>query len=295
VNFVTAGLETALTLQLKDATWYEVSRTTQTTGTMASHRTAGFGFFGVDEYNAAVTATSGTTTFTGGTDDKYQKLTGTVTLVGATHYQLGVPGAVNGDEMWLEYDASVTTAGNAFTIFGITLSAGKALQGGLIFRAKFMEGAWYSYVMPNLNGGLTNPFEVITELYGAGSIDAAALSTNMKTEVITRRVSFESGEECDNQITMYYPGTVLDIYFSVDKVIAGTDNGTITPKNNAGTAMTGGLITVTAAAALDTVFGVAAAPISGNHTFVSGDVLNFTTAKTTKGGFGTLSIKVQRS
>jgi hypothetical protein len=282
VDFSTAGFEVAITLQLKDSVWYEVSRTSQSIGSTSDYRTAGFGFFGVDEFQTQVVATSGTTTFVGGTDDKFQELTGGVTLVGNTTYDLGA--ATNGDEFWLSYDASTTVSGNNLTIFGITLSDEQALNGGLIFYARYVEGAWKSFVSPNLDPGLTNPYSKETKV--------ADVEDTLKTETITRRVSFENGEECDNQVKMGYPGTVTEIYFTVDKAIASANNGTITPKNNAGTAMTDGLITVTASSALDT--GFTSTP-TGNNTFVAGDVLKFTTAKTNKGGFGTLSIKVTKS
>lgn len=292
VDFATGATETALVLQLKNSIWYELSRTTQSLGVTADYRTAGFGFFGIDTYNTAAVGTSGTTTFTAGTDSKYQSLTGSGTLVGALHYQLGIPGAVAGDEMWLVYNASVAKGANAMSIFGITLTADQALAGGLLFHAKFESGAWYSSVSANLDSGVTYPYTIPTELYKALSVTVAKVEATLSTEVITRRVSFETGEQCANKIKMPYPGTVVEAYFVVDKVIAGTDDGTITPKNNAGTSMTGGLITVTAASALDTGF---TSTITGNNTFIAGDILSFTTAKTTAGGFGTLSIKITKS
>lgn len=291
VVFDTDDFETALVLQLKGSTWYEVSRTTQSIGAMADYRTAGYGFFGVDTFTTAVLA-AGTTTYNGGTDSKYLELTGTVALGANATYALGT--GVNGDEFILQLNAATTVGAFALSVFGVTLSAAQALRGGLVFHAKYVSAGWQVSVSSNLDPGIATPYLIPTELYAPLSVDVAAVEAILATEVITRRVSFEAGEECDNQITMYYPGTVVDIYFSVDKVIAGTDNGTITPKDDAGVAMTGGLITVTAASALDTVFGTAAA-ISANNTFIDGDVLNFTTAKTTKGGFGTLSIRVLKS
>jgi len=291
-DFVSADNAATLTLSLEGSTWYEVSRSTQSIGSVSDYRAAGYGFFGLDTLNSATILNTGTTTFNADVSSKYQKLTGGVTLAGNTIYALGT--GVNGDEISLELDATVVAGAFSLTIFGITLTTEQALNGGLIFTGKYVSGAWQSTVSLNVNDGATNTFQAGTEFYKAASVTAAKVETALKTELITRRVSFESGEECDNQITMYYPGSVVDVYFSVDKVIAGTDNGTITPKNNAGVAMTGGLITATAAAALDTIFGTAAT-ISANNTFIDGDVLNFTSAKTTKGGFGTLSIRVLKS
>lgn len=282
VDFSTGELERALTLQLKDSVWYEVSRTSQSIGTTSDYRTAGFGFFGVDEFQTQAIASSGTITFNGGSDDKFQEITGSTTLVGTSAYDLGT--ATNGDEFWLSYDATTTLSGNNLTIFGITLTDEQALSGGLIFYARYVEGTWKSFVCPNLDPGLSNPYSKETKI--------ADVEDTLKTETIIRRVSFESGEECDNQVKVGYPGTVTEVYFTVDKAIASANNGTITPKNNAGTAMTDGLITVTSSSALDT--GFTSSP-TGNNTFVAGDILKFTTAKTNKGGFGTLSIKVTKS
>ncbi len=282
VDFTTGEYERALTIQLKDSVWYEVSRTSQSIGTTSDYRTAGFGFFGADEFQTQAIASSGTITFNGGSDDKFQEITGSTTLIGTSSYNLGT--AVDGDEFWLSYDASTTVSGNNLTIFGITLSDEQALNGGLIFYARYVEGTWKSFVCPNLDPGLSNPYSKETKI--------ADVENTLKTETITRRVSFESGEECDNQVKVGYPGTVTEVYFTVDKAIASANNGTITPKNNAGTAMTDGLITVTASSALDT--GFTSSP-TGNNTFVAGDILKFTTAKTNNGGFGTLSIKVTKS
>tara|TARA_R110000803_G_scaffold16197_6_gene44481 strand:+ start:2125 stop:3885 length:1761 start_codon:yes stop_codon:yes gene_type:complete len=293
VDFATGGTETALTLQLIDSTWYEVSRTTDSVGAMAAYRAAGHGFFGVDTFATQVVA-GGTTTFVGGTSPKYQTLTGTVALASNAIYDLQVAGAVNGDEIWLSYNASVTNGAFNTTIFNITLTDDQALIGGLLFHAKFMSGGWHSNVYADLNNGLTNKYRIPTELYGAGTVDAAAVETTLKTETITRRVSFEAGEQCDNTITMGYPGSVVSIFFSVDSVIAGSDAGMITPKDNANVAMTNGLISVTASASLDSIF-TTAGVIGGANTFVDGDVLKFTSAKSSNGGFGTLSIKVLKA
>lgn len=127
---------------------------------------------------------------------------------------------------------------------------------------------------------------------GIVSFSSGTLNIGAMAEVITIPVSFESGEQCENCVKMPYAGTVVEIYAVCTKAIAGTDDATITAKNNAGTTMTGGVLTFTASDPLNTAYDVSP---SANNTFVAGDVLQFVTAKTTSGGKALVSIKVTRN
>lgn len=126
----------------------------------------------------------------------------------------------------------------------------------------------------------------------ANTLTPSTLTQEARTEVLNFTVSFETGEQCDNKILMPYAGSVVTIYATVVKAIAGTDSATITPKNQAGTTMTDGVVTFSASTALNTA--VTTTP-TANNTFVAGDVLSFTTAKTTAGGRALISIVVERS
>ena len=271
--------------------WKELFRNGQVTGTTSDYRTAGYGIFSLEEYNTAAVGTGGTVTFVANTDEKYQKLTGSSTLLANQTYALDAT-AEDGDEFFLEYDAAVTVGAFSLTIFGISVSADQALNGGLIFYARFLDGSWYSHVYPNLNEGNTYPYQAVTSFYANSSVTAAKVSTNLKTEVLTRNISFEASEVGDMKMYMGYAGTVDYFDFRVDKALAATDNGTIVPKNNAGTTMTDGTVTATASATIGT--GFTATP-TANNTFVAGDILTFTTAKTTAGGKGTLYIKITKA
>ena len=295
VSFSTGDGAVAIELQLKDGVWYEVSRSTQSVGSISGFRSAGFGIFGVESYATQAIGSGGTVQWDSSVDSKTQKLTGTSVLASNQIYTDSEVPAVAGDEIWIEVDAQVTVGVFSLSIYGKVIPDDLAANGGYVVYSRYtgVSGDWQTKIYPNLGFG-TYDYKVYTSLINDGAVTSDKLSSGLKTELITRRVSFEAGEECDNQIKMAYPGSVVDIYFTVDKVISGTDNGTITPKNNAGTAMTGGLITVTSASVLDTGF-TTAATISANNTFIKGDILNFTTAKTTKGGFGTLSIEVLKS
>jgi hypothetical protein len=287
-NFLTAGQERSITLQLIGSTWLEVARTSQAVGAMADYRTAGFGSFGVDTKNTAATATSGTVTFNGGTDSRVQELTGTVTLVGNSTYALGT--GVNGDEFWLSYDSAVTLGGNNLVIFGITLSSTQALNGGLLFHARYVSGAWESYVMPSLDAGLTNTFVASSEFYGAASVDAAALATGPKTDLVTLDVSFETGEQGGMKLEWPYACTIDKITGYVKKAVAGTDNGTMEPLDSFGGSM--GIMTATAAAGIGTGFTLSP---SVNNVIAAGDIITFVTNKTTPGGKLVLSIKCTKT
>lgn len=138
-------------------------------------------------------------------------------------------------------------------------------------------------------GGNGQDFSASTgfQLWNAGTASVTAIS-----EIVTLQVSFESGYAGDFKIQMPYTGTVTGIYAYAIKAIAGTDNGTITAKNNAGTTMTDGVVTFTAADPRGTAYSVSP---SASNTFIAGDILTFTTAKTTAGGVVQLSITVTRT
>ena len=132
---------------------------------------------------------------------------------------------------------------------------------------------------------------------GFATVSAGTWSVGSISEVITLLVSFEAAGGTtpsvgDFKIKMPYAGTVTEIYAYAVKAIAGTDNGTIVPKNNGGTTMTSGTITFTASDARGTAY---TSTPSANNTFAAGDLLTFTTAKTTAGGLVQLSITVTRT
>lgn len=276
VDFSTGELERALTLQLKDSVWYEVSRTSQSIGTTSDYRTAGFGFFGVDEFQTQAIASSGTITFNGGSDAKFQEITGSTTLIGTSAYDLGT--ATNGDEFWLSYNATTTLSGNNLTIFGITLSGEQALNGGLIFYARYVEGSWKSFVSPNLDPSLATQYkaEIPNE-----SITAIKLSSDLKITSFTMPVSWETDELGIVKRYIPFNFTVSGIFLSVSKTIEATDDKTLIVKNNSGTSMTGGQIDVPSG---DPVGNDFTATPTANNTFTTGDVMQFETLTANPGG-----------
>jgi hypothetical protein len=288
-DFDTADLETAITVQLIGSSWYEVSRTSQSIGVTADYRTAGFGFFGIDTFNTAAVATSGTVTFNGGTDSKYQKLTGGVTLIGNSSYALGT--GVNGDKIVLEYDAAVTEGAFALSIFGITLTTEQALNGGLIFEAEYKSGAWYPRVYPNLNDGATYTYQSATESYKNDSVTIDKVSDSIITELLLVDVSFETGRLGDYKIKFPYACTVVEINSWATNTIEISDDADLNFKDNSAASMGSGSFT-----AGDTIgTGISTITPSTNNTFAVDEMMTITSTKGTVGGDAKCSIKIIKS
>lgn len=114
---------------------------------------------------------------------------------------------------------------------------------------------------------------------------------NLKLDLIPLETSFESNEIGDYKIRLPFKGQVNQLDAYVTKAIEASDEATITPKDNSNTTMTGGSITLTAGSSIGT--GFSSTP-TGNNTFGPGDILTFTTEKSTAGGKATLSIEVER-
>lgn len=288
VSFSTADTATAITLQLKDSKWYEVSRTTQSIGSTANYRTAGFGFFGIDTFSTQAVVSAASVTYNGGTDSKYQEITGSVTLGANSTYALGT--GVAGDEFILKYNASTTTGANTLSIFGVTLTSAQALNGGLIFYAKYESAAWRVSVMPNLDSAIAYPYVIPTELYKALSVTVAKVEATLSTEVIVLPISWDPNRTGDHKIVLPYPCTVVQIDVYADDLIEATDDADVNFKNNAGLSM--GTLTFSGGDTIGT--GYSSTP-SSNNTFTAGQVLTATTTKTTKGGNAKASIKITKS
>lgn len=139
-----------------------------------------------------------------------------------------------------------------------------------------------STVLGNNSGGVAVP-TVLSKTDLRSIISYVAPQT-----VLTVPVSFETGEQADNTITIPFACTLDDTYVSAyaTHAIAATNNATITLEKN-GVAITGGLITFTASAAINTAGTVTAfSPV----TFAAGDTLNLVSAKVTAGGKAIVSI-----
>lgn len=285
VDFMTGGFERAITLQLKDNIWYEVSRTSQAIGGTSDYRDAGFGFFGIDEFNTQVISTNGTITYNGGSNDKYQEITGSDTLTGNSNYDLGT--GINGDEFWLEYNASTILDGNNLIIFGITLSEEQALNGGYIFRAKYMEGDWRTYMTANENKGIAFPQYYTGEDFKDESIPVSKLESSLQKDFFTVPVSWETDELGIIKVPVPYNLTVTKISTAVAKTIGATDDATLVPKDNGGNVMNGGTTDIPPTTPLDNIYEKA---ITGNNVFLENQYIWLETLKSVPGGKGLVTI-----
>ena len=198
-------------------------------------------------------------------------------------------------------DATIDDTG-ALTISAGAIDNSKVSASAAIALSKLAALTASKPVVTNGSGVLTTASQITAAQGGTGqdtssSTGFAKVSSgtwSVGSIAVDRdlNVSFEAGETGDFKIKMGFDGTLTDIYAFATKVIAGTDNGTIVPKNNAGTTMTSGTITFTASDARGTAY--TSSP-SANNTFVAGDILTFTTAKTTSGGKVHLSLKFTRN
>lgn len=290
--FATADLDTAIVLRYNSGSFYEVSRSGNNfVPSVAAFRAANYPFLstGAQARTTLVASNNTTVTLTVNSSKKYEIVSGSVTL-SSGNYEiiLSTTGALPGDVFNIQYDATVVIGSFNVIIQGYSLTAEEALYGGLTFPFVFDGTNWD-------NSGRSydiSTYPIQTANIGNGQVTTAKLATNLKYEVLTFPVSFESGEQAMNKITIPYAGTVSEIYAISTKAIAGTDVATITPKNNAGTTMTSGTITFAISDPINTAY---TATPSANNTFVAGDVLQFVSAKTTAGGKALVTVKVTRS
>lgn len=108
-------------------------------------------YYGVASVTAA---TSGTTTWVAGVDRAYQRVSGApTTLVGNLIYTAATSGVKDGTQMTVEIAGSITVGSNSLIVFGITISAYDALNGGVAVVATFdaTAGVWRSYASNRQN------------------------------------------------------------------------------------------------------------------------------------------------
>lgn len=124
--------------------------------------------------------------------------------------------------------------------------------------------------------GYLNP---TTKILSTTGISGASIPG--KKGFFTLEVSFESGEQTTHKIYFPIAVKIVGLKAFVTKALSGTDDGTITPKDNAGTTMTEGTITLEASSAVGTE---ASATPTANNVINADQKLQLTVAKTTAGG-----------
>jgi len=92
---------------------------------------------------SVVVPTSGTLTLVAGVDTKNQRLVGSpTTLVAGYNVTASTSGVKAGSTFVIDVAGGVTIGANAFTVFGLTISAAQALNGGVSVTATFDGTVW---------------------------------------------------------------------------------------------------------------------------------------------------------
>ena len=290
-SFSTGDKDVSIMLQYLDGTWYERARSGFGAASVTQFRADNFPFLSNTAYgNTAITAADNTTvTLTVNSSTRVQTVTGTASLTtGDYTITFSTTGAVKGDEFHIRYNGLVTIGSYQVVIGGRTLTANEALLGGLILNGYYDGSAWITTIYYDYN----QAYLLATANVGDNQITAAKVEDNLTYDTVIMEVSFETGEVGDFKFTFNYPCTVTTFYAYATKAIAATDAATITPKNNAGTTLTGSTLTFAASDARGTAVTSTA---TANNTFIAGDVMTLTAAKTTAGGKATVSFKVTRT
>ena len=84
-----------------------------------------------------VPAIGGTLSLTAGVDAAYQRLTGTTTLLANYAVGAGTTGIKAGSQFQIEIAGGITIGSNTLTVFGISINANQALNGGIIIIATY--------------------------------------------------------------------------------------------------------------------------------------------------------------
>ena len=198
-------------------------------------------------------------------------------------------------------DIAITNAGVTSISAGVIVNADVSATAA-IARTKLANGTASQVVINDGSGVMSSEAQLAASRGGTGqdtsastgfaTVSAGTWTVGSISDVITLDVSFETGEVGDFKVKLPYACTVTEIYAYAYKAIAATDNGTIVPKDNGGTTMTGGTITFTASDARGTAY---TSTPSANNAFTAGQLLTLTTAKATAGGKVLVSVKVTRN
>ena len=131
----------------------------------------------------------------------------------------------------------------------------------------------------------------------ANAVTPAKVTAEMRKEVITTVVSFESNfTNVTAKIRLPYACSLTHVHASIAKAIAATDSAYITLFNHLGSAMAGaslvaGALEIVASTAAGTVI---QSTVTGNNTFVAGETLQLKSDKASPGGSAIVSLELTR-
>lgn len=158
----------------------------------------------------------------------------------------------------------------------VTVTAFDFVPAGSIVNADISASAAIAYSKLNLSNSILN-----ADINASAGIVPSKLATAANYNVICIPISFASGAQATH--TLYFPMavTVTQVRTFVTTQLAGTDDGTITCANNAGSAMANGTVTITASSPVATEDN--ASPTT-NNTFTAGQKMQLIASKSTAGG-----------
>ncbi len=155
-NFSTGTQTGQIILKYLSGAWYESVRA-NTLPTVANLRSNGVACPVQGVNLTTLTAGGGTIDIEAGVDKGYQLYAGTANLAGSWVIQPKAAPTIpylDGDEIWVDYRALLTTGANTVTIFGILLTTIQALQGRVMIMAKYKlsNTTWYAKIFYDATG-----------------------------------------------------------------------------------------------------------------------------------------------
>ena len=298
-SFDTGGYERVITLQLwakggsggNELFWFEVSRSVGGVSAVTDFRTALFPFIATEGQSTLASSTGGTTILTANVDDRTLLIVGASSLTSNLIIDLDTTGAVAGDEFFISYQAQIIEGAFEVRIEGGTtyiFTTSQALIGGWLITAYFDGADWNLAIAPDIAGSF---FQLESKYILDGAITPAKLAGDGAAELITFPVSLDDTDELgDHKITMPFAGTVIGIDYAISKDIQAANDGSIVAKDNTAGVMA--TTSITGGSAIGTIFSESP---TVNNTFVAGDILTFTSSKSTVGGKVLVSLKLTRA
>lgn len=232
---------------------------------------------------------------------------------------------IAGMEYRILYQATLTLGANTLTIFGANIISDLSKQ-SLEIHAYYNGTSWETKVLADFGDtpfitsdmiesmtltssnfandsvppnaiqdnaidsiNLVNNSIITTKILDS-NVTLAKLETKLKPEVIIVPVSFESGEQSNNSITIPYDFRIDTIRYDITKAIANTDVAIINPFIN-GVATSPSSITIPLSTVINTT---ASTTLASSNTGTTNQVVKFVTSKTTPGGKALLTISLTR-
>ena len=202
--------------------------------------------------------------------------------------------AVTGD---ITINSSGVTAIGSGVIVNADINASAAIT-----RSKIASGTASHVIINDGSGVLSSEAQLANTRGGTGintssstgfpTINSGTWSVSPLTDSLRCDISFVTAAQGTYYIRVPYACTVTSAKARVTSTISGTDDGTITFKDNSGTNMTGGLITIPASSVHGT--GVTCT-MTANNTFTANQEIQLLVSKVTSGGLCSVDITITRN